>query len=296
MASPRHPVPATPIPASVAGIGLRAPHHRALAEARAPVGWLEAHAENYLDGGPNSRLLEQLRADHPIGLHCVGLSLGSADGIDRAHLARIADLVHRVEPALVSEHVAWCSTAEAFLNDLLPLPWTEEALKPLVENVDAMQTALGLPVLVENPSSYMAFADSVMTEWEFLAALAERTGCGLLLDVNNVYVSAQNLGFDPRDYLAAVPAERVGEIHLAGHHVNRLEDGDVVYIDDHGSTVADPVWELFAETAARCSQAPVLIEWDTRIPALDVLVAEAAKADAIIDAARGPEARHAGMA
>ncbi len=267
-----------------------------MTEARAPVGWLEAHSENYLDGGPNALLLENLRTDYPISLHGVGLSLGSADGIDHAHLARIADLASRTEPALVSEHVAWCGTAEAFLNDLLPLPWTEEALKPLVENIDAMQTALGRPVLVENPSSYMAFADSAMTEWEFLAVLAERAGCGLLLDVNNVYVSAQNLGFDPRDYLAAVPAERVGEIHLAGHHVNHLEDGDVVLIDDHGSTVADPVWELFAETAARCPNAPVLIEWDTRIPELDVLVAEATKADAVTETARGPEARHAGVA
>ncbi len=296
MVSPRHPVPATPIPASQAGIGLRAPHHRVLAETRAPVGWLEAHSENYLDGEPNACLLENLRADYPISLHGVGLSLGSAEGIDRAHLARVADLTSRIEPALVSEHVAWCGTAEAFLNDLLPLPWTEEALKPLAENIDAMQTALGRPVLVENPSSYMAFANSAMAEWEFLTILAERTGCGLLLDVNNVYVSAQNLGFDPRDYLAAVPVERVGEIHLAGHHVNRLEDGDVVLIDDHGSTVANPVWELFAETAACCPLAPVLIEWDIRIPALDILVAEAAKADAIIDSVRGREVCHAGMA
>lgn len=260
------------------------------------MGWLEAHSENYLDAGPNARLLETLRADYPIGLHGVGLSLGGAEGIDRAHLARIADLAARIEPALVSEHVAWCGTPEAFLNDLLPLPWTEEALDPLVRNIDAMQNALGRAVLVENPSSYMAFADSAMSEWEFLDLLAERAGCGLLLDVNNVYVSARNLGFDPKTYLAAMAPERVGEIHLAGHHVNRLAGGDVVFIDDHGSTVADPVWELFAETAARCPQAPVMIEWDTRIPELDVLVAEAAKADAVIAAARGPEVHHAGMA
>ncbi len=297
MAPPLHPISAQPIPADKAGVGLRAPHHRPMAEQRPAVGWLEAHSENYLAGGRSVAVLEQLRPDYPLSLHGVGLSLGGAERPESRHLARIAALIAAIEPALVSEHVSWCAAGGVFLNDLLPLPWTEEALALLACNIDIVQTALGRTILVENPSSYLTFAQAQIPEWEFLVALAERSGCGILLDVNNIYVSAQNLGFDPRAYLAAIPAALVGEIHLAGHHINELDDGAKIYIDDHGSAVADPVWSLFAEAAAKFPDTPVLIEWDTRIPSLDVLVAEAAKADAHAWAARrGQEVRHAGVA
>jgi uncharacterized protein (UPF0276 family) len=274
-------VPLGPIPAR-AGIGLRSVHHDAIA-ARPPVGWIEAHTENYFhDGGAAVRALERARANYPLSLHGVGLALGSADGIDREHLARVKRAIHRFEPALVSEHACWGHADGEHFNDLLPLPFTEEAVDVLAAQVRAAQDALGTRLLIENVSAYVTFQHSHLTEWEFLAALVERAGCGLLLDVNNVYVSSRNIGGDPRAFIDGVPAAAVGEIHLAGHAVS-----DGVLIDDHGSRVCDEVWELYGYAVARLGARPTLIEWDTDIPPLDTLVDEAARADRILGEARG---------
>jgi uncharacterized protein len=269
-----------PIPAK-AGIGLRFPHHDALLAEPAPVGWLEVHAENYFGGGRPRHCLERLADDYPISLHGVGLSLGGAEPLDRGHLARLKALAEAIRPGLVSEHVAWSGVGGVYLNDLLPVPYTEEALAALVRNIDAAQQFLGRRILIENPSTYLAFAESRMPEWAFIAAAIERSGCGLLLDVNNVYVSARNHGFDPSAYLAAMPSAAIEEIHLAGH-LTREIDGVELRIDDHGSAVDDAVWSLYRATVARIGARPTLIEWDTRIPPLATLVAEAAKADRIL--------------
>jgi uncharacterized protein (UPF0276 family) len=274
----------TPVPAR-AGIGLRFPHHQAVRESRPCVGWLEVHSENYLGGGTPLRHLEALRRDYPISLHGVGLSLGTAGPLDAEHLTRIAALARRIEPALVSEHLAWSVAGGVYLNDLLPLPYTEEALAVMAEHVDAVQQALGRAILIENPSTYLQFVDSAMAETEFLAALVARTGCGLLLDVNNVAVSAGNHGEDAAAYLAAVPEAAVGEIHLAGHSLKKV-DGITLRIDDHGSAVDPAVWALFEAALARLGPRPTLIEWDSNIPALPVLLAEAEAAEARLEATR----------
>lgn len=271
-----------PIPAS-AGIGLRFPHHVAVRQQRPRVGWLEVHSENYMGGGKPLQHLEAIRRDYPISLHGVGLSLGSAQGIDAAHLARLVRLVDCIEPGLLSEHLAWSVCDGRYHGELLPLPLTEESLGVVCRNLDAMQEALGRTVLVENPSSYLQYTHSRIPEWEFLAALAQRTGCGLLCDVNNVFVSAANLRFDPREYLAALPVKAVGEIHVAGHRRRTLDDGRQILIDDHGSRVCDGVWRLHAEAIGLFGAVPTLVEWDTDVPDLAVLVEEAAAADAIID-------------
>ena len=260
-----------------AGIGLRAPHLDQVLASRPPVGWLEVHAENYLGGGPSRRALDSLRRHYPLSIHAVGLSLGSAEGVDPAHLERVAALVAATEPALVSDHLSWSVSGGAYLNHLLPFPLTEEALEVVVRNVDQVQARLGRPILVENPSLYVRFRYSPIPEPEFLAELTRRTGCGLLLDVNNVHVTSANLGLDPDAYLAAVPAERVGEIHLAGHARNDA-DGLTVLIDDHGSPVPPPVWALFDAALARLGPRPALVEWDTDLPPLATLVAEAGRA------------------
>ncbi len=263
-----------------AGIGLRAPHVAEVMAARPAAGWLEVHAENYMCGGPAPAALERIRRDYPISIHGVSLSIGSADGLDERHLARLKRLVEQIEPALVSEHLAWCVGGGVYLNDLLPLPYTEEALALVSAHVGRAQEVLGRTILIENPSSYLRFRQSTFGEAEFLAALARRTGCGLLCDVNNIYVTAQNFGLDPIAYLDALPADAVGEIHLAGHQCNEVEGG-VVLIDDHGSQVSDPVWSLYREALRRFGARPTLVEWDTRLPSLDVLLAEAAAADRI---------------
>jgi uncharacterized protein len=259
------------------GIGLRAPHMAELLERRPAVGWLEVHAENYMGGGPVVRSLERLCADYPLSVHGVGLSLGSAEGIDEAHLERLARLVERLEPALVSEHLSWSVTGGAYLNHLLPLPYTDEALDVLSANVARAQDRLGRRLLVENPSGYLRFRNSSIPEPEFLNALARRTGCALLCDVNNVYVTSCNLGGDAVAWIDALDTGAVAEIHLAGHAVNDA-DGQTVLIDDHGSVVADPVWSLFEHALRRFGPTPTLIEWDTDIPPLDVLLGESAKA------------------
>jgi uncharacterized protein (UPF0276 family) len=265
-----------PIPAS-AGIGLRQPHYGAARDDPPPVGWLEVHSENYLGGGAPLRILEGFRHDYPLSLHGVGLSLGTAGPLDRAHLGRVVDLAGRIEPGLISEHLSWSIAGGVYFNDLLPLPYTEEALAVVADHVVEMQDALGRSILVENPSTYLEFSHSTIGEVEFLAELVRRTGCGLLLDVNNVFVSAGNHGRDAAAYIAAVPVEAVGEIHLAGHSTRDI-DGTLLRIDDHGSAVAEPVWALYEAALARLGAVPTLIEWDSAIPALAVLVDEAAKA------------------
>jgi uncharacterized protein (UPF0276 family) len=283
-----------PIPAQ-AGIGLRFPHHRAVAETRPAIAWLEVHTENYMGGGATPAWLDAIRRDYPISCHGVGLSLGSAEGLDCDHLARIGGAVERFAPALVSEHLSWSVAGGTYLPDLLPLPLTEEALAVVCRNVDAAQAFLGRRILVENPSSYLRYRHSAIPEWEFLAAVAARTGCGILCDVNNIYVSAQNHGWDAAAYLAALPAPAIGEIHLAGHAVRRLDDGTILRIDDHGSRVAPAVWTLYAAALDRFGAVPTLIEWDTDIPPLATLLDEARHAQALLDE-RGRKAGHADAA
>jgi uncharacterized protein (UPF0276 family) len=261
-----------------AGIGLRARHLDEPALDAAAIGFLEIHAENYLTGGPALRKLERLRRDHVLSVHGVGLSLGSAEGIDARHLARVAALVERLQPRFVSEHLAWSVIGGTYLNDLLPLPYTEESLTVVADNVDRLQSALRRPVMIENPSSYVAFAQSTIPEPEFLAGLASRTGCALLCDVNNIFVSGSNVGFDAATYLASLPAAAIGEFHLAGHARNDA-DGETILIDDHGSRVADAVWLLYRAAVARFGPRPTLIEWDTDVPELAVLLDEAARAE-----------------
>ena len=260
------------------GIGFRALHYAKIVATRPAVGCLEVHAENYMGGGPALRQLETLRCDWPISLHGVGMSLGSAGGVDDAHLERFAALVERIEPSAISEHLAWSVSGGTYLNDLLPLPYTEESLAIMAANVIRLQDRLGRQVLIENPSAYLRFVHSTIPEPQFLTELVRRTGCGLLFDVNNVYVTCQNLGGDPRTWIEALPVEAVQELHLAGHCTNDA-DGVRILIDDHGSRVAPAVWELY-ERSVRCFPgAATLIEWDSNLPSLPVLLAEAAEAD-----------------
>lgn len=263
-----------------AGIGLRALHHTAIVAELPDVGFLEAHPENYMGGGAARQALLRAREIYPVSLHGVGLSLGGAEPIDRQHLARLADLVDIVDPYLVSEHIAWCRIDGVYLNDLLPLPYTEEALALIVDHVGEVQDRLGRRILLENPSAYAAFRRSPIPEGEFMAELARRSGCGLLLDVNNLWVNAHNLGVEPASVMAALVPGSVGEIHLAGHHV-AIQEGRRLLIDDHGSPVADTVWDLYRAALCRFPEAVTLVEWDSNIPSLDVLVREAKKADAI---------------
>lgn len=273
---------AGPMPAR-AGIGLRAQHHDALRHDRPSVGWLEAHSENYFaDGGAQIDHLLALRELYPLSLHGVGLSLGSVDPLDREHLWRLKRLVHLAEPSLVSEHLSWGAVDGTHLNDLLPLPYTQEALQHMVARVGELQDYLGRQVLIENVSSYLRFADAQMSEWEFLQTLADRSGCGLLLDVNNVYVSSRNHGFDAREYIAYLDPRHVREIHLAGYSVNAHGDFSIL-IDTHARPVSDAVWDLYAFTIARLGRVPTLIEWDSDIPELPVLVAEARRADHFLE-------------
>lgn len=264
-----------------AGIGLRVQHHAEVVARTPDVAWFEAHSENYFArGGAQRDTLARVRDNYALSLHGVGLSLGSTDPLDRAHLDEIARLVRDFQPALVSEHLSWSSVGGRFMNDLLPLPWTEEALTHLAGRVAAVQAHLGRQILVENVSSYLQFSCSQMPEWEFLAALAQESGCGILLDVNNIYVSACNHGFDPYVYLDFVPRGAVREIHLAGHSVNHV-NGREILIDTHSTHVCEAVWDLYRAAITRFGAVPTLIEWDTDIPTLAVLMEEARLADRI---------------
>jgi uncharacterized protein len=265
---------ASPISAG-AGIGLRFAHHEAVAASRPAVAFLEVHAENYFGGGRARQYLEDLRGEYPLSVHGVGLSLGSACGLDAQHLRQLAALVHALQPALVSEHLSWSIANGHYLADLLPLPMTEEALQVVCRHVQQLQERLRRQILVENPSTYVQFAHSSIPEWEFIAELAARTGCGMLCDLNNIFVSASNHGWDALRYLESLPARIVGEIHLAGHALRTLPDGACLRIDDHGSRVGAEVWSLYRHALRRFGPRPTLIEWDTNIPPLELLIAEA---------------------
>ena len=269
------------------GIGLRQPHYREVFERAPALGFLEVHSENFfLDGGASMHALERARAAYPISLHGVGLSLGSADALGQQHLAKLKRLVDRVEPALVSEHLSWGSLGARHFNDLLPIPHTREVLALLTERVDRVQSTLKRSILIENVSAYVEFRDSDMNDTALLDELARRTGCGILFDVNNLHVNAVNFGFDPIARLAELSPAAIGEMHLAGH-----TSVDGCLIDTHGARVCSEVWVLFEEACRRFGPKPTLIEWDTDLPALDVLLGEAATAASI--ARRTVEVFHA---
>lgn len=267
------------------GVGFKPEHFAAILRDAEGIGFFEVHAENYMGAGglPHAQLAA-IRADFALSVHGVGLSIGGARGIDADHLARVRRLCDRYDPASFSEHLAWSSHGVEYLNDLLPLPYTEETLATVCDHVDQVQEALGRRMLLENPATYLCFADSTIPETEFLAEVARRTGCGLLLDVNNVFVSCTNHGADPRAWLAAFPLHLAGEVHLGGHDAEELPSGPLL-IDSHGAPVAGPVWALYAEVIAQAGPLPTLVEWDNDLPDWPVLRDEAARAGAIL--ARG---------
>ena len=267
--------------APAAGVGLRALHYREMLARRPSLAFLEIHSENYFGaGGPPHHYLEQLRQDYPLSLHGVGLSLGSSDPLDPTHLAKLKQLAERYQPALISDHLCWTSVDGTHAHDLLPLPFTRAMARHVARRILAAQDTLGRRLLVENASSYVAFAESDMSEWEFVNEVVAEADCLLLLDVNNVYVNAVNHGFDARDYLAAMPAARVAEIHLAGFDTDARAQ---CLVDTHGKPVHAPVWALYRETVRRIGPRPTLIEWDADIPPLDMLLDEAAKANTILE-------------
>jgi len=268
-----HALPAAP------GVGYKPQHFAQILEDAGTVRWLEIHAENYMgDGGRPLAQLRHLAEHFPISVHGVGLSIGAEGPLDPDHLKRLAHLVNWLNPASFSEHLAWSTHGDHFLNDLLPLPYTSDSLSRIADHIDQVQNSIGRRMLLENPSSYLAFAESTWSEPEFLAEIARRTGCGLLLDVNNVFVSATNLGFSPQGYIDAFSLDLVGEIHLGGHDEDEDDHGRPLLIDSHGREVVDPVWALLDYTLDRSGPKPVLIEWDPDVPDWPVLEAEAARA------------------
>ena len=266
-----------------AGVGLKPSHYRTILDTAPDIGFFEVHAENYMGaGGPPHRYLETIRADYPLSLHGVGLSIGAYQPLDRAHLARLKVLIDRYQPGLFSEHLAWSTHETSFFNDLLPLPYTSETLRHVCEHVDEVQSTLGRQMLLENPSTYLAFAESTFGEIEFIAEIAKRTGCGLLMDVNNIYVASTNQDCDPVTYLEAYPLAHVREIHLAGHDTRTDETGRPLLIDTHDRLVDDIVWDLYRRAVGLIGPVPTLIEWDAQVPDWPVLKAEAERAEAIM--------------
>ena len=277
--SPHAPRALPPLP----GVGYKPQHWQDILDNPAPVAWFEVHAENYLgDGGRPIAQLRHLAERFPLSIHGVGASIGGAERLDPEHVARLKHLVGWANPASFSEHLAWSTHDSHFLNDLLPLPYTNATLQRVCDHVDEVQEAIGRQMLLENPSSYLAFAESTWEEPEFLDEIARRTGCGLLLDVNNVFVSATNLGFSPQSYIDAFPLARVGEIHLAGHEEDEDDHGKPLLIDAHGAEVAEPVWALLDYTLAKSGPRPLLVEWDNDVPEWPVLADEARRADAAL--------------
>lgn len=258
---------------TTAGIGLREPHVKELLGTLPDVDLLEVHSENFFDAGPAVDDLLVARLSYPVSLHGVGLSIGSTDELDGSHLKSLQNLIRKVEPALVSEHLSWGSVDGVYFNDLLPLPYTEEALDHFCDRVTQIQDMLGRQILIENPSSYLQFSHSTISEWEFLTAVSDRSGAGLLIDINNIYVSASNLDFDPEQYLRSLPGDKVCEIHLGGHAIKSFPDGELL-IDDHGSSVCDAVWGLYGQAIDRWGNKPTIMEWDTNLPALSQLLLE----------------------
>jgi uncharacterized protein (UPF0276 family) len=272
---------------STAGVSLKPEHHAAILARDPGVGFFEVHAENFFcAGGPRHRLLTSFRERHPLSIHGVGLSLGGAGAPDTRHLAQLRQLLARYQPQEFSEHLAWCHGPQGYLNDLLPLPYTRESLALVIDHVDQVQNALGRRILIENPATYLRFQGEEMPETAFLAELVAGSGCGLLLDINNVHVSAVNHGYDPRAYLAAVPLASVGEIHLAGHARDVDAEGHALLIDSHDGPVDPAVWSLYEHCLSLTGPLPTLIEWDSNLPDWDVLRAEADKAQHRLAAAR----------
>jgi uncharacterized protein len=268
----------------LAGTSFKHKHLQGIVDQGKHEGFFEVHAENYMGaGGPPHRALERIRTDHPVSIHGVCMSIGGQEPLDAVHLERFRALVARYEPALVSEHLAWSTHESTYFNDLLPLPYTKATLVRVADHIDQVQGTIGRPILLENPSTYIAFSESTMSETDFLRALVRRSGCGLLLDVNNVFVSATNQGYSAVDYLAEFPLSQVGEIHLAGHTEQADDEGDPLLIDSHDRKVADVVWALFESVVARCGPVPTLVEWDSSIPEWPALRAEAEAAQAILD-------------
>lgn len=288
--------PSVPLPPR-AGAGLKTEHIDAILADRETVGFFEVHAENYMgDGGPVHRALTEIRSRYPLSVHGVGLSIGSENGINPVHLERLAKVVDRYEPAMVSEHLAWSSHDAGYFNDLLPVPYNSETLERVVSHVSQVQDRLKRPILLENPSTYVGFAETTMSETDFIREIAIRSGCGLLLDVNNVFVSATNHGWKPLQYLRSFPLELVQEIHLAGHAKDTDDEGDLLLIDAHDRPVADAVWKLYEIVISQTGPLPTLIEWDNDVPEWPVLRREAQLADVILHRL-GPasllESRHA---
>ncbi len=270
-----------PIPEAATGIGWRAPHYRELLRTRPPLDFLEVHSENFFaSGGQTLDFLDRAQRVYPISLHGVGLSLGSTDPLDETHMQRLRELIAKTQPLFVSEHLCWGSVAGRHLNELLPLPYTEEALDHISKRIDEVQHRLGRTILIENVSSYVRYRHSTIAEPEFITQVQQRTGCGILLDVNNVYVNSVNHEFDPVGFIDALPADSCKEIHLAGY--DGYEEDETCLIDTHGRHVQSPVWELYRHTIRRLGPRPTLIEWDVAIPELPVLLNEAALASAIL--------------
>lgn len=270
-----------PVPAR-AGIGLRAEHYHDILETLPDVGWLEVHSENYFgEGGRPLHYLEKISEHYPLSLHGVGLSIGSTDEISLDHLAKLKNLINQFQPGLVSEHLSWGSFQGQHFNDLFPMPYTSDALEHMIKQVSFVQEYLGRQILIENVSSYLEFECSTIPEWEFITELAEKSGCGILLDVNNIYVNACNHQFNPNEYINSVPANLVKEIHLAGHTVKQIENNQIL-IDTHNQLVTEKVWALYERAIQRFDKTPTLIEWDTDLPKLEVLLGEAKKADIIL--------------
>ena len=277
------------------GVGLRLPHLAEIVATRPPVAWFEIHPENFLANPHATELLLDLARDYAISVHTVGLSIGSAGGIDHLHLKRVRTLIDRVDPILVSGHLAWSTHDGEYLNDLLPLPYDIETLRIVSDHLSDVQDGLGCRYLVENPSSYVGFGASTMTEVEFLGELVHRTGCYLLCDVSNVYLSGHNMGFDPYRYIDSLPSGAIGELHLGGFTAETDEGnpGSELLVDTHAARITEPVWDLYAHAVRRFGLQPTMIEWDNDIPPFVTILAEATKADAILDATRVPEACHA---
>ena len=270
-------------PPNMAGIGLRLPHLAEVVATHPAVPWLEVHPETFLANPHATELLTDLSRHYPISVHTVGISIGSVDGIDRAHLRRLRSFVDTIDPVLVSGHLAWSTNQGTFLNDLLPLPYDEEALRTVGAHLDEVRDGLGRPYLIENPSTYVAFGTSTMTELEFLNELVHRTGCQLLCDVSNVYLSAHNMGYDAYRFIDGLPVAAIGELHLGGFTAEEDEasPGATLFVDTHASTIAEPVWDLYAHALRRFCPKPTIVEWDNDIPPLTTLLGEAARAGTV---------------
>jgi uncharacterized protein len=280
---------------NAAGIGLRLQHLTEVVATRPAVAWLEIHPENFLANPHATELLTELSRQYPISVHTVGISIGSSDGIDRAHLQRLRAFVDRIDPVMVSGHLAWSTNDGMYLNDLLPLPYDEEALRTVASHLDEVQEVLGRPYVIENPSSYVAFSTSTMTEVEFLNEIVHRTGCQLLCDVSNVYLSAHNMGYDPYPFIDDLPASAIRELHLGGFtsEEDEASPGATLLVDTHASTIAQPVWELYDYALRRFGRKPTIVEWDTDIPSLATLVGEADRADTVAVQALSGTVSHA---